>query len=86
MDDQSIEFHFNLRGLDERGGPEAAIDRAAIPNNPEMTGTDWELKQIVDYAGDLPEGKQEAFWARFKFFDYDEINPVYGKEVENPIR
>jgi RHS repeat-associated protein len=83
--DNSIEFHFNLRGLDERGGPEAGIQRAAA-NSPDATATDWELKEIVDYAGSLPEGKQEAFWARFSFYDFDARSPIYGKPVENPIR
>jgi hypothetical protein len=70
-----------------RAGSAATRARArAAKNDADMTGTDWELKEIVDYASSLPEGKQEEFCARFSFFEFDEGIPMYGKPVENPIR
>lgn len=84
LQDSAVEFHFNLRGLAETGGPEAAIDR--VVKGAGYSCTDWELKTIVDYADDLPEGQQEAFWNRFKWYEYNPSDPTYGTEVENPIR
>ncbi len=76
LNDSRSEFYVNLKGLGARGGPDAAVARAASGGG---GATDWELLQLVDHASEEAEAGRD-FWQRVKFFDDT------GHETSNPFR